>query len=65
MAKSHAPRHGSTSVWPRKRAKRIIPRFRYVKKSDNVKPLEFYGYKVGMSHVIGILDKPITFPFGI
>jgi len=59
MAKGHKPRAGSRAFWPRKRAKRIYPRFKHSKqleiiagKTSAAKPLEFAGYKAGMTHVI-------------
>ncbi|MEM4662572.1 MAG: 50S ribosomal protein L3 [Candidatus Diapherotrites archaeon] len=54
MAKRHKPRSGSLAFYPRKRAKRETPLFKSLPKKDSkeVKPLCFYGYKVGMTHVI-------------
>ncbi|MCD6478375.1 MAG: 50S ribosomal protein L3 [Candidatus Diapherotrites archaeon] len=55
MAKIHKPRSGSLAFYPRKRAKRETPAFKtFADKADEqAKPLNFYGYKVGMTHVIG------------
>lgn len=54
MPKHSKPRAGSKQFWPRKRAKRIYPDVafnnEFINKQD-VKPLLFAGYKVGMTHV--------------
>ena len=50
--KRHSPRHGSLQFWPRKRAKREIPRIKAWSKLAGAKLLGFAGYKVGMAHVI-------------
>ncbi|MBN1646379.1 50S ribosomal protein L3 [Candidatus Woesearchaeota archaeon] len=52
MAKRVNPRHGSMGVWPRKRAKRPIPRIRSWS-SHKAGLLGFAGYKAGMTHIIG------------
>ena len=59
MARGHKPRAGSRAFWPRKRAKRIYPRMKHSgelerikKKMGSTKPVEFAGYKAGMTHVI-------------
>lgn len=54
MAKKHKPRSGSLAFYPRKRAKRETPVFAtfLAKETKEAKPLNFYGYKVGMTHVI-------------
>ncbi len=59
MAKGHKPKAGSRAYWPRKRAKRIYPRLKHSKdlervsrKISDVKPLEFGGYKAGMTQVV-------------
>ncbi|MEM2116010.1 MAG: 50S ribosomal protein L3 [Candidatus Woesearchaeota archaeon] len=54
MAAPNAPRHGSLQFWPRKRAKREIPRIRHWPNVANIAILGFPGYKVGMLHVIVI-----------
>ncbi len=58
MVKDHKPIAGSRAFWPRKRAKRIYPRFKHSKELERiarnakeVKPLEFAGYKAGMTQV--------------
>ena len=50
--KRHSPRHGSLQFWPRKRAKREIPRIKAWSKLAGTKILGFAGYKVGMAHII-------------
>jgi len=59
MARGHKPRAGSRAFWPKKRAKRIYPRLKHspqldivAKKVSGTRPLEFAGYKAGMTHVI-------------
>jgi len=52
MGKRHAPRKGSMQFWPHKRSKRIYPRVNARVIVSDVKPLEFSGYKAGMTHVI-------------
>lgn len=56
MAKTKAPRHGSMMISPRVRAKRIYPRVSSKLKTSDVIPVEFAGYKVGMTHVKVIDD---------
>src|SRR3989344_6576176 len=50
--KRRSPRHGSLQFWPRKRAKREIPRIKSWSKLAGAKLLGFAGYKVGMGQVI-------------
>lgn len=59
MARGHKPRAGSRAFWPRKRAKRIYPRMKHSRELEKIagkisatKPVEFAGYKAGMTHVI-------------
>lgn len=59
MAKGHKPKAGSRAYWPRKRAKRIYPTFKHSKELERVgkktkdsKPLEFGGYKAGMTQTV-------------
>ena len=60
MARGHKPRAGSRAFWPKKRAKRIYPRLKHSPQLVSVqkimgattKPVEFAGYKAGMTHVI-------------
>ncbi len=58
MAKKHKPRAGSLAFYPRKKAARERPSFRSitpvdVAEGEKAKPVNFLGYKVGMTHVIG------------
>lgn len=57
MPNIRSPRKGSLQYWPRKRAKRIIPRIKSWPTSKVVKPLAFIGYKVGMGHLIAIDNR--------
>jgi len=57
MPKYHAPRHGSLG-FVRKRAQRIYPRVLTWPITEEVKPLGFPAYKVGMLSVHEIFDKP-------
>jgi len=55
------PRRGSLQYWPRKRARREAVRVRCW--ANNIKGtglLGFYGYKVGMTHVIATDNKPAS-----
>ncbi len=52
MPRRTAPRRGSLAFYPRKRAKRIVPRFRKWPQVDDTIPLGFYGYKAGMTHIL-------------
>ena len=52
MAKKHKPRSGSLQFWPRKRAKKIVPRIKSWSNSPDTKPLAFIGYKAGMTHIL-------------
>jgi len=58
VVKDSKPRRGSMAYYPRKRAKSIVARIRSWPKIEEVKPLGFAGYKVGMTHVILIEDNP-------
>ncbi len=50
----HRPHRGSLQFWPRKRAKRVLPRVRTWKTNFSSEPklAGFIGYKVGMTHII-------------
>ncbi|MEM0473483.1 MAG: 50S ribosomal protein L3 [Candidatus Aenigmatarchaeota archaeon] len=61
MAAPKRPRRGSLAFYPRKRAKRIYPKIRGKAKSDKVKPLEFCGYKAGMT-TVAMTDTRKTTP---
>ncbi|MEM1687157.1 MAG: 50S ribosomal protein L3, partial [Zestosphaera sp.] len=55
-----APRRGSLGVRPRKRAAEFVPSVRAWPEVTlgSPKPLAFLGYKVGMTHVILVDDRP-------
>ncbi|MCS7097259.1 MAG: 50S ribosomal protein L3 [Candidatus Methanomethylicia archaeon] len=61
-----APRRGSLAFAPRVRAKSIVPTIRsWVKvESKDVRILGFAGYKVGMTHVVTIENRPGTPMYG-
>ena len=56
--KRKRPRRGSLSVWPRKRAKRIVPMIKNWASLKQAALLGFAGYKAGMTSVIMIDNKP-------
>ncbi len=64
--KHSAPRRGSLGVRPRKRASRFVPRVKSWPEVslDSPRPLAFLGYKVGMTHVMMINDRPGTPTYG-
>ncbi len=64
MVKDSKPRRGSMAYYPRVRAKSIVARVRSWPKVDEVKPLGFAGYKVGMLHVFVKEDNPNSPFFG-
>lgn len=55
MPKKSRPHTGSKGFYPRKRAARETPSFSSFPElaGDAVKPLNFFGYKVGMLHLMG------------
>jgi len=57
--KKHAPKRGSLSYSPRKRAKNILARTRYWPKIEADTPalLGFIGYKAGMTHLFIVEDR--------
>ena len=57
--KKHAPKHGSLSYLPRKRAKSISARVRYWPKieADTPRLLGFVGYKAGMTYAFVVEDR--------
>ncbi|MCR4368434.1 MAG: 50S ribosomal protein L3 [archaeon] len=63
MAGGHKPRSGSIAYYPRVRAKNHMSRFRTRPLTSEAKPLEFFGYKAGMTQVFGknSHDKSTTF----
>jgi len=58
MVKDSKPRRGSMAYYPRARARSIVARVRRWPKVNEVKPLGFAGYKVGMLHVFIVEDNP-------
>jgi large subunit ribosomal protein L3 len=63
--KQSAPRHGSLSYRPRKRVRRVSGRIRHWPEQGADPHIQgFAGYKVGMTHVILIDDKPNSPWFG-
>lgn len=52
MPKHNHPRRGSMQVWPRKRAKGVLPRIRTWNKNSNISLQAFLGYKAGMTHIL-------------
>ena len=54
MAKVHQPRHGSMQYWPRVKAKRQYAGVRSWTTTSKDVLLGFMGYKVGMTHIMGI-----------
>jgi len=64
MAKGHRPRHGSLAFYPRKRAKRIHPKLKVVKKSDDIKMAGFACYKAGMTRVFAMNTYDVSPSYG-
>ena len=63
--KQSAPRHGSLSYRPRKRTRRVSGRIRHwATTATEPRILGFAGFKVGMTHVLLIEDKPNSPWFG-
>jgi large subunit ribosomal protein L3 len=58
MGKAHNPRRGSMQFWPRKRARHSVARIRAWAESKNAKPQAFIGYKVGMTHLHVVDNRP-------
>uniref|UniRef100_A0A7C4FGB8 Large ribosomal subunit protein uL3 n=1 Tax=Ignisphaera aggregans TaxID=334771 RepID=A0A7C4FGB8_9CREN len=60
--KTSAPKRGSLGVRPRKRATEFIPRVKSwpLLQLETPRVLGFIGYKVGMTHVILVDDRPGT-----
>ncbi|MFX0062838.1 MAG: 50S ribosomal protein L3 [Candidatus Hermodarchaeota archaeon] len=61
--KKHAPKRGSLAFSPRKRAKRKTARWRkwpLASQFEEPRLLGFAGYKVGMTHVALIEDRPYS-----
>lgn len=51
MPKGYRPVKGSRAYWPKKRARRIYPRFKNRTVPGDVAPLFFAGYKAGMTRI--------------
>lgn len=51
MAKGHKPVAGSRAYWPKKRARRLYPRLNTHLATGTAIPLDFAGYKAGMTQV--------------
>jgi len=58
------PRRGSMAFWPRVRASRIYPKIRSWPKINEVIPVAFAGYKVGMTHAIIIENRKNSHLYG-
>lgn len=54
MGRTSKPKAGSLGVYPRKRAKSIIAKFKTFKQPKELKILNFYGYKAGMLHLMAV-----------
>lgn len=54
MPKPKQPRFGSMGVWPRKRAKNMVPRVRASAKLKDAKLLAFPAYKAGMTRIFAV-----------
>jgi len=54
MGRTSKPKAGSKGVYPRVRAKTIIPKFNTFKEENGIKVQNFFGYKVGMHQVFGV-----------
>ncbi|MBN2881659.1 50S ribosomal protein L3 [Candidatus Woesearchaeota archaeon] len=52
MGKRHSPRRGSMQYWPRARSKRPFTSVSARASASEAKPLEFAGYKAGMTHIV-------------
>jgi large subunit ribosomal protein L3 len=68
MVKKYRPRAGSLAFYPRKRAKKETASFSSfpnpkLKEGEKAKPLNFLGYKAGMTHALGkdSHEKGVTF----
>ena len=65
MTKKHKPRSGSLQFYPRVRAAKPVANFTtFPKITDGAsKPMEFFGYKAGMLHVMAkdLYDKSATY----
>jgi len=65
MAKKHKPRSGSLAYYPKKRARSEKPRVKsFKRKGDEAKAMNFFGYKAGMTHVLGTDQHQKSATFG-
>lgn len=66
MTKKSKPRDGSLAFYPKKRAKRETPSFSSFPSIEvkAVKPLNFWGYKAGMVHVLARSEAEKSVSFG-
>jgi large subunit ribosomal protein L3 len=66
MGKKHKPRSGSKAFYPKKRAKKETPSFKTFPalETEEVKALNFYGYKAGMFHAISRSEAEKSIVFG-
>ncbi len=58
MPDAHHPHRGSLQYWPRKRSKHLLARVRSWSNSSKAKLLGFIAYKVGMTHVMAVDNRP-------
>ena len=65
MAKKHKPRAGSIAFYPRKRAAKQTPSIKLIQiHAEETKPLNFIGYKAGMTTVLGVNAHKGSASFG-
>lgn len=64
MPRIRTPRQGSMQYWPRKRAADIVARVRTWTQAKEAKLLGFAGYKVGMTHVLAVDNRPTSISKG-
>ena len=65
MAKKHKPRAGSIAFYPRKRAAKQTPSITLIQiHAEETKPLNFIGYKAGMTTVLGVNAHKGSASFG-
>ncbi len=66
MSKISHPRRGSKAYWPRKRARREVPRIRSWPEGGEKPHVQgFAGYKVGMVHVMFLDTRPHKITHGM
>jgi len=64
MVKGHKPVAGSRGFWPKKRAKRIYASITSHPEDKEVIPLDFAGYKAGMTRVIAVDNRKASVTHG-